>query len=95
VEDLYRQIQLPPSWVDRLTEELEAEIVERQAEASERRVVLTKILAKLADERGKLMQAFYANAIQVDPLKAEQGRIGSAEQAAKGELDATDADLEG
>jgi hypothetical protein len=95
VEDLYRQIQFPPSSVDRLTEEHEAEIVERQAEASERRVVLTKILARLADERGKLMQTFYANAIQVDPLKAEQGRIGSAEQAAKGELDATDADLEG
>lgn len=63
VEDLYRQIQLPPSWVDRLTEELEAEIIERQADASERRLVLTKILAKLADERGKLMQAFYANVI--------------------------------
>ncbi|MCI0632907.1 MAG: hypothetical protein L0206_03185 [Actinobacteria bacterium] len=34
-----------------LTEELEAEIVERLAEASEGRVVLTKKLARLADER--------------------------------------------
>ena len=42
IEDLYRRIQLPPSWVGRLTEELEAEIVERQAEASERRIVLTR-----------------------------------------------------
>jgi hypothetical protein len=42
--------------VDRLAVELEAEIVERQAEASERRVALTKIVAKLADERGKLVQ---------------------------------------
>jgi len=42
VEDLYRRIQLPHSWVSRLTEELEAEIVERQADASERRVVLTR-----------------------------------------------------
>jgi site-specific DNA recombinase len=42
VEELYRRIELPPSWVDRLTEELEAEIIERQAEASERRVVLTR-----------------------------------------------------
>jgi hypothetical protein len=38
----------------RLTEELEAEIVERQAEASERRIVLTRTLPRLADERGKL-----------------------------------------
>ena len=95
VEDLYRQIQLPPSWVSRLTEELEAEIVERQADASERRVVLTKIVAKLADERGKLMQAFYANVIPLDLLKAEQDRIGSAELAAKGELEETEGDLDG
>jgi DNA invertase Pin-like site-specific DNA recombinase len=94
VEDLYRRIQLPHSWVSRLTEELEAEIVERQVEASERRVVLTRMLAKLADERGKLLQAFYANAIPLDLLKTEQDRIGIAERAAKDELQATEGDLE-
>jgi site-specific DNA recombinase len=95
VEDLYRRIQLPPSWVSRLAEELEAEIVERQSEASERRVVLTRTLAKLAEERGKLLQAFYANAIPLDLLKTEQDRIGIAEHAAKDELQTTDGDLEG
>ncbi len=95
VEDLYRRIQLPASWVSRLTEEMEAEIVERQAEASERRVVLTKSLAKLADERGKLLQAFYANAIPLELLKTEQDRIGITEQAAKDEFQATEGDLEG
>jgi site-specific DNA recombinase len=95
VEDLYQRIQLPESWVDRLIEELEAEIVERQAEASERRVVLTKTLARLAEERGKLLQAFYANAIPLELLKAEQDRIGIAEQAAKAELEAAEGDLEG
>ena len=95
VEDLYRRIQLPALWVKRLTEELEAEIVERQAEASERRVVLTKTLARLAEERGKLLQAFYANAIPLDLLKNEQDRIGVAEQAAKSELEAAEGDLEG
>jgi len=81
--------------VSRLTEELEAEIVERQAEASERRVVLTKTLAKLADERSKLLQAFYGNAIPLDLLKAEQDRITGVEQMAKSELEATEGDLEG
>jgi site-specific DNA recombinase len=95
LEDLYRRIQLPATWVDRLTDELEAEIVERQAEASERRVVLTKTLARLAEERRKLLQAFYANAIPLDLLKAEQDRIGVAEQAAKAELQAAEGDLEG
>ena len=95
VEDLNRRIELPPSWVRRLTEELEAEFVERQAEASERRVLLTKTLAKLAEERGKLLQAFYANAVPLDLLKTEQDRIGSAEQAGKVELETTEGDLDG
>ncbi|MGH2577516.1 MAG: recombinase family protein, partial [Actinomycetota bacterium] len=95
VEDLYRRIQLPHSWVSRLTEELEAEIVERQAEASERRVVLTRMLAKLADERSKLLHAFYANAIPLDLLKAEQDRITGVEQMSGSELEATEGDLEG
>ncbi len=95
VEDLYRRIELPASWVSRLTEELEAEIVERQAEASEGRVVLTKMLAKLVDERSKLLQAFYANAIPLELLKSEQDRIGVAEQAAQGELEETEGDLDG
>jgi site-specific DNA recombinase len=81
--------------VSRLTEELEAEIVERQAEASERRVMLTRTLAKLADERGKLLQAFYANAIPLELLKTEQDRIGIARHAAKDELQTTEGDLEG
>jgi len=56
VEDLYRRIQVPHSWVSRLTEELEAEIVERQAEASERRVVLTS-QARQARRRAKQASA--------------------------------------
>jgi site-specific DNA recombinase len=95
VEDLYRRIELPTSWVDRLTEELEEEIVDRQAEASERRIVLTKTLARLAEERGKLLRAFYASAIPLELLKAEQDRIGVAEHAAKAELDTAEGDLEG
>ncbi len=95
LEALYCRIQLPPSWADRLTDELEAEIVERQAEASERRILLTKTLARLAEERGKLLQAFYANAIPLELLKAEQDRISVAEQAARSELEATEGDLEG
>lgn len=51
-----------------------SEIVERRDATSERRVVLTRTLAKLAEERGKLLQAFYANAISLELLKAEQDR---------------------
>jgi site-specific DNA recombinase len=81
--------------VIRLTEELEEEIVEPQAEASESRVVLTKKLARLADERRKLLRPLYANAIPLELLKAEQDRISREEQAARSELDVTEQDLAG
>ena len=95
VEEVYRRVQLPPSWVERLTMELETEIEERQAEAAERRAALTKKLAKLADERQKLLQAFYSNAIPLELLKSEQDRITAAERAAKQELDVAETDLAG
>jgi hypothetical protein len=68
VEDLYGKIQLPDEWVEGLTRELEEEIVERQATAGELRVALTKRLAGLADERQKLLRAYYANAIPLELL---------------------------
>lgn len=48
------------------------EIVFRQAEASEAGVALTKKLAALAGEREKLLLAYYANAIPLELLKADQ-----------------------
>jgi site-specific DNA recombinase len=95
VEDAYGRVELPPPWVRRLTDELEAEIAARQAEAMERRSALAKKLAKLADERQKLLQAFYANAIQLELLKGEQDRITAQERAANHELDVAETDLGG
>lgn len=42
----------------------------RQAEASETRVTLTKKLAALADERQKLLRAYYANATPLELLRS-------------------------
>ncbi len=95
LEDFYRRVQLPEKWVNQLTKELEDEIVSRQAEASEVRVALTKKLASLADERQKLLRAYYANAIPLKLLKADQDRITKQETAAKTELEHTEADLGG
>ena len=95
VEELYRRVQLPGSWVARLTEELEAEVVERQAEASEHRVVLVRKLSTLAEERQKVLRAYYANAVPLELLKEEQDRITTQEVAARAELSLTEADLKG
>lgn len=95
VEDLYKRIQLPSEWVERLEQELEDEAAERQNVAAELRVPLTKNLAALADERQKILRAYYANAIPLELLKSDQGRITAAEERAKADLAATEADLEG
>jgi hypothetical protein len=90
---VYKRVQLPSSWVEQLTAELEAEIAVRQAESMERRTALTKKLAKIADERQKLLRAFYGNAIPIELLKSEQDRLTAEECAAKQELDVAEADL--
>lgn len=67
---------------------------ERQSTAGELRVALTKRLAALAEERQKLLRAYYANAIPLELLKRDQDRITEQEDKAKTELAETEADLD-
>jgi DNA invertase Pin-like site-specific DNA recombinase len=93
VEDLYRRIQLPESWAERLREEMAAEITERQQSDAAQRELLSRQLAKAEGERRKLLDAYYGGAIDVPTLKTEQARIGSAIDAAKDRLADLDADV--
>ncbi len=92
-EDLYRRIQLPESWAERLREEIAAEIEERQAANAAQRELFADQLAKAEGERRKLLDAYYGGAIDVPTLKTEQARIGSAIEAAKERLADLDASL--
>ena len=65
----------------------------RQARCT--RSTQTDRFGRVVEALRKLLQAFYANAIPLDLLKAEQGRIGVAEQAARDELKTTEGDLDG
>ncbi len=93
IEDLYAKVQLPKSWLRRLREELEAEITSRQHRNAAEREFLTRKLAKADAERRKLLDAYYAGAIDVAVLKAEQARIGADVRAAEERLAAVDAHL--
>ena len=93
VEDLDRRIQLPTSWAERLREEMAAEIKERQASDAAPRALLTGQLTKTETERRKLLDAYYACAIDVTTLKAEKARIGADLTAAKDRLGDLDANL--
>ena len=68
-----------------------AEIVERQRADAAQGELLTLRLAKAESQRRKLLDAYYAGALDVRTLKAEQARIGADIQGAKdrlGDLDA-------
>jgi chromosome segregation ATPase len=93
VQQLYERIQLPKSWLKRLHEELEAEITARQHRNAAEREFLTRKLAKADTERRKLLDAYYANAIDVATLKAEQARIAADVRTAEERLAAVDAHL--
>jgi site-specific DNA recombinase len=93
VEQLYKRIQLPKSWLGRLREELESEITSRQRRNSSEREFLTRKLAKAETERRKLLDAYYAGAIDVSVLKNEQARIGTDIRGAEERLAAVDAHL--
>ena len=93
VEDLYQRIELPASWAERLREEMAAEVVERQRADAAQRELLTRRLAKAETQRRKLLDAYYAAAIDVTTLKAEQARIGADIGAAKDRLGDLDANL--
>ena len=93
VEELYQRIELPASWAERLREEMAAEVVERQRADAAQRELLTRRLAKAEGQRRKLLDAYYAGAIDVTTLKAEQARIGADIQAAKDRLADLDANL--
>ena len=71
-----------------------AEIVERQCADAAQRELLTRRLAMAEAQRHKLLDAYYAGAIDVPTLKTEQARIGSDIDAAKDRLADLDANLD-
>jgi len=77
VEELYQRVQLPPEWAMRLRSSMEAEIVARQDRNASEREFLTRKLAKVETERRRLLEAYYAGAIDVALLFTEQQRIAS------------------
>ncbi len=77
IENLYKDIQLPPETVQELKEKLEEEIVNQQASSILQRKRLTKTIDELTDKRYKLVEAYYHGAIAIDILKGEQERLVS------------------
>jgi site-specific DNA recombinase len=71
----YAKVQLPEDEVVRLRSYLEGELSKLRTDAERERGSSARRLRKLADERKKLLDAHYADAIPLDLLKSEQARI--------------------
>lgn len=72
--ELYQRLQLPQEWLTRLPEEMATEAIERQHRDAAQREFLTAQLARGEAQRPKLLDAYYAGAIDVQTLKQE--RVG-------------------
>ena len=75
IEDLYRDVQLDGDSALAIKGDLEEELDVREANRARSAEHLTRTLNRLDSERDKLLKAYYADAITLDQLKAEQGRI--------------------
>ena len=94
VEDLYERIQLPETWVTRLREELQAEMITRSSRNATERTSLVSQLQRLENERRNLLDAYYAGAVDVVTLRREQERINREAQTLQERLSQVDASLD-
>jgi len=93
VEELYAKIQLSPGMAQDLWAALEAELVEQQDRNAADRDLQTKRLTVREGQRRKLLEAYYADAIDVAMLREEQDRIGRETRQAEELLRSADAGL--
>jgi hypothetical protein len=71
---LYEGVSIPGALRRRLESVLRVEVAERHRHRAEATEFLGRRLRQLADEREKLLRAYYADAIDVATLKREQAR---------------------
>jgi site-specific DNA recombinase len=88
VEEKWRHVQLDPHYADLLRQLLTQEIAQRREQAERDAAVATRKIQMLTEQRKKLLDAHYANAIPLDLLRSEQERIGKELEAAERLLEA-------
>ncbi len=86
VERLYEDVRIPTALRRRLERVLRVEVAERERYRAEATEFLGRRLRQLANERDKLLRAYYADAIDVTTLKREQARINAEVAEAESQL---------
>lgn len=83
---VYQGVKIPPKERTTIEAGLNAEMVERDKDRAKTAKLWSKRLAQLANEREKLLKAYYAEAIPLEMFKREQARIESEIRHAEGQL---------
>jgi site-specific DNA recombinase len=86
VEHLYDDVTIPTALRRRLERVLRVEVAERERHRAEATEFLGRRLRQLANEREKLLRAYYADAIDVATLKREQSRMNAEVAEAESQL---------
>ncbi|MHB1488693.1 MAG: recombinase family protein [Acidimicrobiales bacterium] len=94
VESLYERIQVPTEWAKGLEEAVAAEVATNSEDSQAERELLDQQRKRAEAERLKLMEAYYANAIDITMLRNEQERIGAELRAIESRQAALDATLD-
>jgi DNA invertase Pin-like site-specific DNA recombinase len=77
MEALYERIQVPSGWADGLKGAVAAEVADCSQDSLAERRLLEGQRERAETERFKLMEAYYANAIDITMLRHEQERISA------------------
>jgi site-specific DNA recombinase len=94
IEDLYGRIQVPTEWAEGLKEAVATEVANHSEDSQAERELLAHKHKRAETERFKLMEAYYANAIDITVLRHEQDRIGAELQTIEARRTALDATME-
>ncbi|MGH7427037.1 MAG: recombinase zinc beta ribbon domain-containing protein [Candidatus Methylomirabilaceae bacterium] len=94
VERLYEKLKIPPQLEQKIERTLTREENESEKHRAEAAVFIGRRLKQLANERDRLLKAYYAEAIDVPTLKREQARINTQQAQLEDELTRVGASLE-
>jgi site-specific DNA recombinase len=94
IESLYEEIQVPESWAQGLEEAIAAEVATHSTDTTAERELLATQRQRTEAERFKLMEAYYAGAIDVAILRQEQDRITTELRGIASHQSALDATLD-
>ena len=75
IADLYQEIQMPRKLIEGLRENFRQELLKQENSSAKEQEFITRRMAKLAGQRSKILDAFYAGAVTTEVLKEEQDRI--------------------